>query len=188
MEVVERVKTMKAMNKVWSTFSQFLLLTKSPSCHRRSKGQAAVEFTLIFILLLVVAWIPADFGLALYTGQIAQNAAREGARIAASDPNLTATVAAGSTVTCNYPCGSAANLLQVTANRMPGALMPNTVVAISLTAGPLCNQQITMTVTGTYNYFFARLLKMVRGGSAAPSSSIQRSTVMRWEHQDGCLP
>ena len=45
-----------------------------------SSGQAAVEFTLTFLLLLVVAWIPADFGLAFYSGQLAHNAAREGAQ------------------------------------------------------------------------------------------------------------
>ena len=53
-----------------------------------SSGQAAVELTLTFLLLLVVAWIPADFGLAFYTSQIAHNAAREGARIAAADSSL----------------------------------------------------------------------------------------------------
>ena len=35
-----------------------------------SSGQAVVEFTLTFLLLLVVAWIPADFGLAFYTGNL----------------------------------------------------------------------------------------------------------------------
>ena len=29
-----------------------------------SSGQAVVEFTLVFLLFLVIAWIPADFGLA----------------------------------------------------------------------------------------------------------------------------
>ena len=53
-----------------------------------SSGQGVVEFTLTFLLLLVVAWIPADFGLAFYTGQLAHNAAREGARIAAADSTL----------------------------------------------------------------------------------------------------
>ncbi len=45
-----------------------------------NRGQAVVEFTLCVILMLVVAWIPADFGLMFYTGQLSQNAAREGAR------------------------------------------------------------------------------------------------------------
>ena len=62
------------------------------------KGQAMVEFIVGLILLIIVAWIPADFGLAFYTSQIAQNAAREGARIAAADPTLVA----GNT-TCNVP-------------------------------------------------------------------------------------
>ena len=54
----------------------------------RSSGQAVVEFTLVFLLFLIIAWIPADFGLGFYTAQLAQNASREGARIAASDPAL----------------------------------------------------------------------------------------------------
>src|SRR6266540_6804100 len=53
-----------------------------------ASGQALVEFTLMFLLFLIIAWIPADFGLAFYTGQLAQNAAREGARIAAADSTL----------------------------------------------------------------------------------------------------
>ena len=35
----------------------------------RSSGQAVVEFTLVFLLFLVIAWMPADFGLAFYTAQ-----------------------------------------------------------------------------------------------------------------------
>ena len=46
------------------------------------KGQAMVEFIIGLILLIIVAWIPADFGLAFYTSQIAQNAAREGTKAA----------------------------------------------------------------------------------------------------------
>ena len=42
----------------------------------RCSGQALVEFTFTFLILLIVAWIPADFGLAFYSGQLAQNAAR----------------------------------------------------------------------------------------------------------------
>ena len=62
----------------------FALLSSASS---KDNGQALVEFTFCFILLVVVAWIPADFGLAFYTGQLAWNAAREGARIgSASNP------------------------------------------------------------------------------------------------------
>ena len=74
-----------------------------------SRGQAAVEFTLTFLLLLVVAWIPADFGLAFYSSQLAHNAAREGARIAAADLTL-----ASGTTTCTLP-SCTANILKETA-------------------------------------------------------------------------
>lgn len=65
-----------------------------------SSGQAVVEFTLVFLLLLVITWIPADFGLAFFTGQLAQKASREAARIAAADPNLV-------NGSCSMPCSSA---------------------------------------------------------------------------------
>ena len=42
--------------------------------------------------MLVIAWIPADFGLMFYTGQLSQNAAREGARVAAADPMMSTQV------------------------------------------------------------------------------------------------
>ena len=51
---------------------------------RKASGQALVEFTLMFVLFLAIIWIPADFGLAFYSGQLAQNASREGARLAAA--------------------------------------------------------------------------------------------------------
>src|SRR5215471_16568330 len=79
-----------------------------------SSGQAVVEFTLVFLLFLIIAWIPADFGLAFYTGQQAQNAAREGARIAASDPALGSGTLPGLTysATCTMPSCSG-NILKI---------------------------------------------------------------------------
>ena len=48
---------------------------------------------------VVVAWVPADFGLAFYTSQLALNATRDGARIAAADKGL-----AEGTISCVLPC------------------------------------------------------------------------------------
>lgn len=149
------------------------------------RGQAMVEFTLIFILLIIVAWIPADFGLAFYTGQIAQNAAREGARIAAADPNLPAAVA---TPSCNMPaCYSAGNIYNETAARLPGAMLSTASIALTLdpAAGGNCNRMVKVTVQGNYNYFFYRVLRLV-GINVPPSSTITRTASMRWEHQAGC--
>ncbi len=113
------------------------LLTGLDSC----AGQGVVEFTLVFLLLLVVAWIPADFGLAFYTGQLALNASREGARVAAATTPFDAADAA--TETCK---------------RLPAALLTdpgsscgtscspssNARVAVASPTGTDCNKQLTI--------------------------------------------
>jgi Flp pilus assembly protein TadG len=143
-----------------------------------SRGQAVVEFTLVFILLLIIAWIPADFGLAFYTGQLALNASREGARIGAATKPFDAN-----------------NVLIETCKRLPSALLvhatPNCLpysrarVIVAPPAGPTCNQQLTVTVEGDYNYFLLGLLGYL--GAPVPSSvTITRTTEMRWEHQKVC--
>ena len=81
----------------------------------------------MFLLFLVIAWIPADFGLAFFTAQLAQNASREAARIAAADPN----VASGS---CNMPCSSApgGTALKAAADRMSPTLLPGALISRDL--------------------------------------------------------
>jgi len=149
-----------------------------------NRGQALVEFTLCFILLLVIAWIPADFGLAFYTGQIAQNAVREGARIAAADPTL----AGGSS--CGPPlssCYGAGNILNETAVRLPAAMLgPSTTITVSYPAAGSsgCNQLVQVSVSGQYPYFFYHLLRFM--GITTSPATIQRSQSMRWEHQTAC--
>jgi Flp pilus assembly protein TadG len=147
-----------------------------------SSGQAVVEFTLVFLLFLVIAWIPADFGLAFYTGQLAQNASREAARIAAADPNL----ADG---TCNMPCSSAptGTALKAAADRMSRALLPGALISVTLEPanGTNCNRLVEVSVSGEYNHFFYQLLRMM--GNTIPNTlNIVRSTSMRWEHQTSC--
>lgn len=147
-----------------------------------SSGQALVEFTLTFLLLLVVAWIPADFGLAFYTGQLAHNAAREGARIAAADPTLIS-----GTTYCVMPACSG-NIFQETAARLSSALLPAATITLNLEpdTGTNCNRMVTVAVSGTYNFFFYKLLRLF-GISAIPNTTpITRQTRMRWEGQAGC--
>lgn len=148
-----------------------------------SSGQALVEFTLIFLLFLVVAWIPADFGLAFYTGQLAQNASREGARIAAADSNLTV-----GTSNCVMP-SCTANIFKETAARISSALLPGATITLTLDpdTGINCNRMVTVTVSGTYNFFFYQLLRWFGvSGSSLSNTTITRQTRMRWEAQAGC--
>jgi Flp pilus assembly protein TadG len=150
-----------------------------------SSGQALVEFTLTFLLLLIVAWIPADFGLAFYTGQLAQNAAREGARIAAADSTLLE-----GTTSCIMPPEEAApctgNIFKETAARISSALLPGATITLDLEpdTGTNLNRMVTVTVSGTYNFFFYQLLRLA-GVSAPNNTPITRQTRMRWEGQAG---
>jgi Flp pilus assembly protein TadG len=147
-----------------------------------SSGQALVEFTLTFLLLLIVAWIPADFGLAFYTSQLAHNAAREGARIAATDRTLIS-----GTTSCVMPACTG-NIFQETAERLSSALLPAATITLNLEedTGTNCNRMVTVTVSGTYNFFFYKLLRLF-GISAIPNTTpISRQTRMRWEAQAGC--
>ena len=149
-------------------------------CSRNVKGQAVVEFTLVFVLLLVIAWIPADFGLGFYTGQLAQNASREGARIAASDPTLLTRLG-----TCTVPCGGATDILAETAERLSSALLPNASITVTypVPGGITCNQMVRVGVNGTYNFFFYQLLHLLGVTGDLNTTNIVRETDMRWEHQ-----
>lgn len=159
-----------------SYFPQHITLTRSCS------GQALVEFTMTFLILLVVAWIPADFGLGFYTAQLAQNAAREGARIAAADSTL-----ASGTSSCVMPTCSG-NIFKETAGRLSAALMPAATITVNLDAdtGANCNRMVTVTVSGTYKFSFYQLLRWFGVSGNLNNTPITRQTRMRWEAQSGC--
>src|SRR5690348_5721580 len=145
------------------------------------KGQTLVEFSLVFIILLVVAWIPADFGLAFYTAQIASNAARDGARIAAADPNVGTQVG---NCTVRVDCNTVTNsVMDQVSKRVASALMPSTTITVSLDGGTTCNRQVHVLVSGNYSYFFYRMLRFFGVNSVPAFTPISRQTDMRWEHQ-----
>ena len=159
---------------------------KSYSAHlfdlRGSSGQAMVELTLTFLILLIVAWIPADFGLGFYTGQLAQNAAREGARIAAADSTLLS-----GTTSCVMP-SCTGNIFTETAGRLSSALLPAATITVNLDpdTGLNCNRMVTVSVSGTYNFFFYQLLHWFGVSGNLNNTPITRQTRMRWEGQSGC--
>jgi len=176
---------MKTMGKNFRMGNRRLTLFPVRSLRHASvdnKGQALVEFTLCFLLFLVVAWIPADFGLAFYTSQLVGNAAREGARIgSASNPY------------------NASDIETETCRRLPSALLTdpgnaygtscgawsNARVRVESVAGTgTCNQMIRVTVAGNYNFFFYQLLRLMGTGTSSNDKLISRQAQMRWEHQD----
>jgi Flp pilus assembly protein TadG len=171
---------MNTRNKHWKLFECLSHLKKNFSRHAGCTGQALVEFTLCFILLLVIAWIPADFGMMFYTGHIGQNAAREGARIAAADPTISTQVG-----TCNLPCSSGSDLLQRIAHRAAAGLMANagtTITVGSTGAAATCDQEVQVEVRQTYYPFFYKILRMMYF-TVPDSVPLNRTVTMRYEHQ-----
>jgi len=163
------------------SFTKLRSISSSLAVRLNRKGQAVVEFSLIFILLLVVAWIPADFGLAFYTGQLALNASREGARIAAATNPFN--VADAATQTCKRL--SSALLSDPGGLGISCSPYSNARVAVTAPAGIACNQQLIVTVRGNYNFAFYHLLRFF-GANTPPYVLITRATTMRWENQSSC--
>ena len=144
-----------------------MTLTDAPD---NSTGQALVEFTLMFVLFLAIIWIPADFGLAFYSGQIAQNASREGARLAAATNPF-----------------DVANIQTQVMNRMSSVVLRNvTADVLPPTCDPGLNMQVvTVSVAGEYDFYFYQLLRLL-GLSAPNNVVITRTTTMRYEYGFTC--
>jgi Flp pilus assembly protein TadG len=154
----------------WLQNNRLQFYTKSFSKAATSKGQAVVEFTLVFVMFLAIIWIPADFGLAFVSSQLAQNAAREGARLAAATTPF-----------------NAANIQTQVLNRINNALLSNVSVSVAAPAcDPTLNMQVvSVTVSGDYNFYFYQLLRLL-GLSVPDNVTITRETSMRYEHGFTC--
>jgi len=134
----------------------------------KQKGQSIVELTLITPLMLLALYVPFDFGMALYTASLAQNAVRDVARKASTKDGA---------------AFNAGTLQTEIVNRMPSMAISPVATVIKSTSGPAnCMQWVQASVTYTYSfawYKFARLFS-----SAVPdSASVTRTTQMRLEFQ-----
>jgi len=130
---------------------RFYLITKRwrKSLTGFSKGQAIVEFSLLLPFLLLLVG----------------GAVREGARIAVTLPDLEAGDGrVSSTVKQKIPDIS---------------LFSNFKVSNTAPEGPTCGKEVTVTVDGTYNFTFMRII----GLTEIPLAS---KTRMRYEHQEVC--
>lgn len=142
---------------------------------RRQRGQSIIEITLITPLLLIALYIPADFGIAFYAGNLTQNAAREGARIGSGlsksgkAPNLVFTATQANTVKT------------AVLSRMPGYLT-NKSVTVKFYDGTACMEFIEVMAQGDYNYFLYKLMGLF-GSSVPNSATISRTTQIPYTYQ-----
>jgi Flp pilus assembly protein TadG len=134
-----------------------------------SNGQSIIELTLIVPLVLATLYIPTDFGIAFFTAQMVQNATREAARIGASmNPFVAGTVENEAT------------------KRLPGGKFVTASVSATLNGSSTstCMRRVVVTVSGSYNLFWYRLMNLMLPGIVTDTSlPITRSTAMRYDSQ-----
>ena len=141
----------------------------------RQRGQAIVEIALITPLLLIALYIPADFGIAFYMGNLTQNAAREGARIGSGLSK------SGTVPNLIFSSTQADTVKTAVFNRLPGVLT-NKNVTVKFYNGTACMEFIEVTAQGDYNFFLYKLMGLF--GTTVPDSvTISRTTQIRYNYQ-----
>ena len=157
---------------------------------RNHRGQAFVEFALILPFLLVIVGGIIDWGLAFFVGQVIENASREGARAGAVIPPNAGAPPADAAVT--FPEGCETNASPMIAAACARLLNIGLFDQFSVEAdfdenGGSPNQKVTVTVSGTYNWFILQIvgaaLPLIGGNDLGSGVDISRSTSMRWEWQ-----
>jgi Flp pilus assembly protein TadG len=167
--VVSRgIQRLSKQTEVWKMTS---IMTK----HACQRGQSIIELSLITPLLLIALYIPADFGIAFFMGNLTQNAAREGARIGSG---LTKSGKAPDLV---FDPTQAKTVKDAVFDRLPDHLTNKRVTVIFYT-GTACMEFIEVTAQGDYNFFLYQLMRMF-GGTVPDSATISRTTQIRYNYQ-----
>jgi Flp pilus assembly protein TadG len=137
---------------------------------KSQRGAAALEFALVFPVLLLLLVGIVDFGMLMSTQSVVANAAREGARTAALSNNSIASQ----------------NAVKAAIAGLPGATNAGTTVTVVCTtaAGAACNFSDTTpdtggTVTVTLNYVHTWLSPVLLG--LAPTITLHGTSFMRIE-------
>ena len=138
--------------------------------HKSQRGAAALEFALVFPVLLLLLVGIVDFGMLMSTQSVVANAAREGARTAALSNNSMAAQSAVNRAIAD----------------LPGATNIGTTVTVGCTtsAGAVCSLSDSTsdaggTVTVTVNYLHTWLSPVLLG--LAPTVTLHGTSFMRIE-------
>ena len=113
---------------------------------RKTRGQSILETAVVLPIIVFIFGGIVDFGFAFFISHTIQNAAREGARVAVTLPNL---------VTDDPRVISEVN------DRLPniGMFAPfNGGISNSPPTGADCDLEVTVTVTGTHEFLLLPLI------------------------------
>jgi Flp pilus assembly protein TadG len=150
-------------------------ISKNRTMQNNQRGQSIVEISLITPLLLIALYIPADFGVSFFMGNLLQTAVREGARIGSGLQK------SGSVPNLIFSSAEAATVKTEVINRLPGYLT-NKTVTVTFYTGTACMEFVEVTAQGQYNFFMYKLIRLF-GGNAPNSISISRTTQMHFKYQ-----
>ncbi|HEU4345309.1 MAG TPA: TadE family protein [Candidatus Binatia bacterium] len=139
------------------------------------RGQSIIEVSLVTPLLLVALYIPADFGVGFFMGNLTQVAAREGARIGSGLSK------SGEAPDLVFDSAHANTVKTEVFSRMP-TFLKNKRVAVTFYSGTACMEFIEVTAQGDYNFFLYQLMRWF-GATVPDSVTISRTTQIRYTYQ-----
>jgi hypothetical protein len=142
---------------------------------KNQSGQSIIEISLITPLLLIALYIPADFGVAFFVGNLTQTAVREGARVGSGLQK------SGKFPDIVFGSQEADTVKDEVFSRLPNYLT-NKSVTVTFYTGTACMEFVEVTAAGDYSFFFYRLLQLF-GGSVPDSMTISRTTQMHYKYQ-----
>lgn len=151
---------------------------KESSWFGGSNGQSIVELSLITPMLLVVLYIPADFGVAFFMTNIMNTAARDGARIGSGIGK-----SAGDGTNRNFTAADAAKIKDSVVPKLPSYITGRSVrVKFYEDTAVGCLEVVEVTVSGNYSYFFYQILRLF-GVSVTNPVALSRTTQMPYRYQ-----
>ena len=150
------------------------LQSRTSDCHKQL-GQSIVEVTLITPLLLIAMYIPVDFGISFFMGNLMQTAVREGARIGSGLQK------SGEVPDLVFSAAEAETVKTEVVNRLP-AYVTNKTVIVTFYSGSACMEFLQVSTQGEYPFFFYKLIRLF-GGNAPNTMTVSRTTQMHYKYQ-----
>jgi Flp pilus assembly protein TadG len=150
-------------------------LSENSQKRSNQRGQSIVEISLITPLLLIAMYVPVDFGISFFMGNLTQTAAREGARIGSGLQK------SGEVPDLIFSSAEANTVKTEVISRLP-AYLTNKTVTVTFYTGTACMEFVEVTAQGQYKFSMYQLMKLF-GGNAPDSITISRSTQMHYKYQ-----
>jgi len=139
------------------------------------RGQSIVEISLVTPLLLIALYVPVDFGISFFIGNLTQTAVREGARIGSGLQK------SGEVPDLTFSSAEANKVKTEVFNQLPDYLTGKT-VTVTFYTGTACMEFVEVTAQGQYQFFMYKLMSLF-GGNAPDTLPISRTTQMRFKYQ-----